>query len=196
MTGASDNTMTRLGTYADILVEWQKHLNLVGPSTMGDLWRRHFLDSAQLAPHLLGREGLVMDMGSGAGFPGMVLAITEKRCVQLVDSNGRKCGFLRHVAGLTKAPVAVQRERLENHMPGLANVVMARALAPLDVLLTLAHRLLEAGGRGVFLKGQRADAELTESRKKWNMSVTRYPSASDPRGCILVIEGLESRHAG
>ncbi len=196
MTGASDKTMDRLNAYAVTLVQWQKRLNLVGPSTLQDPWRRHFLDSAQLAHLLPHGEGVVVDMGSGAGFPGMVLSIMEDRPVRLIDSNGRKCGFLRHVAGLTRAPVMVETGRLEDQPRGCADVVVARALAPLDKLLNMAHPLLAEGGRGLFLKGQRVDAELTESRKRWKMSVSRRPSISDPRGCILVIERLEPRHAG
>lgn len=184
-----------LADYLIMLQKWQGRINLVGPGTMGDPWRRHFLDSAQLVPLLPPGRPRVVDLGSGAGFPGMVLAMLTDARVELIESNRRKCVFLGEVAHATGTPVTIHNQRIES-MAGLgADVVVARACAPLDGLLGYAAPILAPSGLCLFLKGRAVDAELTEAERSWKMRVRRIPSRSDGSGTILKIEGLSRRDA-
>ncbi|MBL9035389.1 MAG: 16S rRNA (guanine(527)-N(7))-methyltransferase RsmG [Rhodospirillaceae bacterium] len=191
----SRETLARLETYAGLLVKWQAKINLVGPATLPDLWRRHFLDSAQLLPLLPAAPGVLVDLGSGAGFPGLVLAIMSEWRVHLVDSDQRKCAFLRQVALDTgvNTRVAIHAQRFEAVAGYKAEIVTARACAPLEALLGYALPFLGENGRCLFLKGAQAEEELTAAEADWNMQVERRPSLTDPAGTILVIEQLKRR---
>lgn len=180
--------LAKLQLYADMLVKWQKSINLVGPDTIPSLWRRHFLDSAQLFPLLPQPVHRLVDMGSGAGFPGLVLAVLGVADVHLIESDARKCAFLREVARVTDTPVTIHTKRIEK-VPGLAaDVVTARALASLDKLLAWAEPHLLPGGHCLFLKGRGAEDELTAAAKEWNIAAQRIPSLSDPSGLVLHLE--------
>ncbi len=184
----SRETCERLALHLDLLRRWQQRINLVGRSTLTDPWRRHMLDSAQLAP-LLPERARVADLGSGAGFPGLVLAIVRGGPVHLIESDGRKAAFLCEAARVTDAPAEVHASRAE----GLAlavDVVVARACAPLDRLLPLALPLLAPGGFCLFLKGAQADAELETARRRWRMSVRRHRSLASRQGVLLELGGL------
>jgi 16S rRNA (guanine527-N7)-methyltransferase len=189
-------TLDRFRLYHGLLLKWQRVINLVGPRTLDDAWRRHFLDSAQLWPLVAGRRTLA-DLGSGAGFPGLVLALMAAGhdtplAVHLIESDQRKAAFLIEVAQVTGVTVTVQAARAESlASTGLAaDVVTARALAPVADLLALAHPLLAVGGVCLFLKGEAVEDELTRARESWTMTVARIPSRSDRSGTILRIEGL------
>ena len=176
----------RLEIYAALLVKWQKAINLVGPATLPDLWRRHMLDSAQLLPLLppIGGEsdGGITDFGSGAGFPGLVLAALTERPVQLVDSDVRKCAFLRETAqamGIGNR-VAVHARRFDALKPWMSPVVTARACAPLDQLLGWTAPFADAKTVFLFLKGAKVDDELTAAAKHWTMDIERQASIADP----------------
>lgn len=182
----SRETLARLETYAVLLVKWQARINLVGPATIPDLWRRHMLDSAQLFALL--PAGPVLDLGSGAGFPGLVLAILRGAAgevVHLVESDARKCAFLREAARLTDAPVAIHNKRIETLTPFPVAAVTARALAPLAVLLSWAEPFLGPHTHCLFLKGRTCEEELTQASKDWMMTADRISSLSDPSGYIL-----------
>ncbi len=194
LTGVSDETLARLAAYVDLLGKWQRRINLVGRGSLGDVWRRHVLDSAQLHPLLPPDTGAVLDLGSGAGFPGLVLAVMGTAQVQLVDGNARKCAFLQEVVRVTEAPAMVHNCRIEDMEPFAADVVTARAFAPLEKLVAYAWPFLAGGGLCLFLKGRTAQQELTDSAKKWMMAVTRIDSISDPSGVILKLEGISPRH--
>jgi 16S rRNA (guanine527-N7)-methyltransferase len=195
--------LTIFDSYATLLAKWQARINLVGPATLPDLWRRHFLDSAQLVPLIPANARTLIDLGSGAGFPGLVLAILRPDLrVTLVESDGRKAAFLAEAARATlgaaaKDRVTVLRARAEALDPraagGPAGVVTARALAPLARLLDLAEPCLSAGTRCLFLKGAESAAELTEARKGWTMAATEHPSLTEPRATILELRHV-SRH--
>ncbi|HEY9164032.1 MAG TPA: 16S rRNA (guanine(527)-N(7))-methyltransferase RsmG [Magnetovibrio sp.] len=190
-TGVDDATLTRLQIYADLLVKWQAKINLVGPDTIPELWSRHMLDSAQLEP-LIEQGSKVADLGSGAGFPGLVLAIMRVDLdVHLVESDQRKCAFLREVNRATQANATVHTARIEALEPLQADVVTSRALAGLDKLLEFAdiHRL--STGKCLFPKGKRWAEELTEAQKAWMMTVLKHPSRTEPAGRVL--ELLEIR---
>lgn len=179
----SPESLERLSVYADLLVKWQARINLVGPSTLPALWERHMLDSAQLADHL--PAGPILDLGSGAGFPGLVLAILRGGPVHLVESDARKCAFLREVARLTAADAVVHTVRIETLAPFPVAAITARALAPLPKLLEMAEKFLLPEVQCLFLKGRNSEEELTEARKDWMMTVERIPSLVDPSGQIL-----------
>ncbi|MTJ82971.1 MAG: 16S rRNA (guanine(527)-N(7))-methyltransferase RsmG [Telmatospirillum sp.] len=182
----------RLMAYADLLVKWQARINLIGPATVGDLWRRHILDSAQLFSHLPG--GPVLDLGSGAGFPGLVLAILKgpspEPFVHLVESDGRKGAFLREAIRITGAPAVLHSQRIEVLPAFPVAAITARALAPLSQLLELAEKFLLPNVQCLFLKGRSADEELTGATKDWMMTVERIPSLADPSGLILHLKGV------
>ncbi len=184
-TGLAGPTLARLVAYADLLVRWQARINLVGPDTVADLWRRHMLDSAQLFPRLPPGCRRVVDFGSGAGFPGLVLAVMGAPDVHLVESDTRKAAFLREAARVSATQVTVHVGRIERLPPLGADVVTARALAPLAKLLELAAPHLAPGGRCLFLKGRGAEDELTAARKEWMITADRTPSVTDPSGLIL-----------
>ena len=193
--GASRDTLERLKTYAALLTRWQATINLVGGDTLSDLWRRHMLDSAQLVRYLPAGARVVTDLGSGAGFPGLVLAIVGDIHVHLVESVGRKTAFLQEAARVTRARVTIHRARIESVEPWPSDAVTSRALAPLPELLRLAAPFLNPATPEVepvclFLKGAQAEQELTEARKSWKIDVERFPSLAEPAGCVLRIRGV------
>jgi len=185
----SRETADNLRLYADLLKKWQPKINLVGPATIPDLWRRHFLDSAQLFAYL--PSGPVLDLGSGAGFPGLVLAVLRGEGgdpVHLVESDSRKGAFLREATRLTKAPAIIHTSRIEALKPFEISAVTARALAPVTVLLGLVEAFLAPSVECLFLKGEKLEDELTEAGKDWKMTINRIPSVSDPNGFILSLK--------
>jgi 16S rRNA (guanine527-N7)-methyltransferase len=186
----SRETMARLELYAGLLEKWQKAVNLVAPSTVPELWQRHMLDSAQLWPLLPPETSRLVDLGSGAGFPGLVLAILGVPEVHLVESDQKKAAFLREAARLTAAPATIHNQRIEALAPFPVEVVTARALAPLPRLLELAAPFLGMGAIGLFLKGESAAEELTQARRQWTMKVTAQASRTSPQGVILRVESL------
>ena len=193
----SRETLDRLGAYLDLLRRWQRTINLVAESTLADPWRRHILDSAQLARVWPDGAGRLVDLGSGAGLPGLVLAIMGlPGATHLVESDKRKAAFLREAARAAGAAamVTVHACRIEAAPPIVADVVTARALAPLPELLTHAERFATPGTVCLFPKGRGAEAELTAARRAWKMGLDRQPSLSDPEGQILVVS--EFRRAG
>lgn len=168
-------------------------MNLVAPDSLADLWRRHFLDSAQLFPYVHA-DARVLDLGSGAGFPGLILATLGAQDVTLVESNQRKCAFLREASRITGAKVAIFEGRIEDFSVTLPfDIVTARALASLENLLSMAYPLLKNDGFCLFLKGKTVADELTVAQKKWHMLVERSMSVTDEQGTILKIQGLTPR---
>lgn len=196
-TGVSRETMDRLAAYVGLLERWNRRINLVGRSSLADLWRRHILDSAQLMPLLppapAERPRILLDLGSGAGLPGLVLAILGAGEVHLVESDRRKAAFLREAARIAEAThVVVHDSRIEAVRPFRADVVTARALAPLTRLLALAAPFLEADSCCIFLKGTQAESELEAAQNDWKISVESHRSCTYPSGNILVI-GVNGR---
>ncbi len=186
--GVSRETLARLEAYVGLLRSWNRRINLVGPRTLGDVWRRHILDSAQLLRHLPARCGTVLDLGSGAGLPGLVLAILGAPGMHLVESDARKCAFLREAARIAAAPVTIHATRIETVPAFPADVITARALAPLSTLLDHAEQFVTTHSILLFLKGEGVQEELTAARKAWKMEAAVLPSLSDPSGAILRLE--------
>jgi 16S rRNA (guanine527-N7)-methyltransferase len=186
----SRETLERLTVYLELLGRWQRAINLVGPATLADPWRRHLLDSAQLLAHLPAPAGPLVDLGSGAGFPGMVLALLGVPGVALIEADRRKAEFLRQVARATGAQVAVHAERIESLTAWPAAVVTARALAPLPRLLPLAEPFLAANGTCLFLKGASLARELIDAGESWHMVPEMFPSLSSSSGIVLKLRGV------
>jgi 16S rRNA (guanine527-N7)-methyltransferase len=186
----SRETLARLEAYAALLIRWSARINLVGRDTLADLWRRHMLDSAQLLPLIPeGAQGLI-DLGSGAGFPGLVLAILGTRDVELVEADSRKAAFLREAARITEANPTIRPCRIAAVPPHPVDVVSARALAPLDRLLDLSWPFIGPATICLFPKGENVGQELTLARKGWTMTVSMHHSIADPRGVVLRLDGI------
>jgi 16S rRNA (guanine527-N7)-methyltransferase len=184
----SRETLARLEAYADLLTRWSARINLVGRDTLADLWRRHILDSAQLYPLVPGSARSLIDLGSGAGLPGLVLSILGVVGVEVIEADSRKSAFLREAARVTSAEVTIRPCRIRAVPPHPADVVTARACAPLDRLLDLAERFVTPHTLCLFPKGERFQQELTEARKRWTMSASVEQSLSDRRGVILRLQ--------
>jgi len=187
-------TLRVLTIFVDLLTYWNQRVNLVAPSTLPDVWRRHVLDSAQLVPLIPPEAKTIVDLGSGAGFPGMVIAIMladrPGLTVHLVESTQKKCRFLEAVAAATGAPAKVHWTRAEQLTGLKADVITARAVAPLDRLFALAHPFFKPATVGLFLKGRSLNDELTGATKSWRLESTPIPSRSDPSGVVLRVTGL------
>jgi 16S rRNA (guanine527-N7)-methyltransferase len=184
----SRETLVRLEAYADLLTRWSAHINLVSRDSLPDLWRRHILDSAQLRRYVPETAATVIDLGSGAGLPGLVLAILGVRGVELIEADRRKAAFLREAARITAAEVTIRCCRIEEVPPHPADVVTARACARLDRLLDLTQPFLAPGTLCLFPKGEHFEEELTVARKAWKMAVSVEPSVSDRRGVIIRLQ--------
>ena len=189
-TGVSRETMARLDAYAGLLEKWTPAINLVSKASLRDLWTRHFLDSAQILGLAKTRIGRWVDLGAGGGFPGMVCAIMAAECAPdlrftFVESDSRKATFLRTVSRETNVPVEIIDERIENIAPLKADVLSARALAPLKVLLEHAERHLAANGQALFPKGESFREELEEALESWAFRRDDYPSSTDGAGVVL-----------
>ena len=195
-TNVSRETLERLKTYAALLLVWNQRLNLISASSAGELWRRHFLDSAQLND-LVPAAGRWVDLGSGAGFPALVLAILNRQVagfrMHLTERIARKCDFLREVIRTTEAPAEVHFGRIEAIPPLRADVVTARACADLPELLKYFQRHRAPSGIGIFAKGRNLAEELTRAQADWTLAFDVYPSRSGGEGQILVIRSAERR---
>jgi 16S rRNA (guanine527-N7)-methyltransferase len=193
-------TIHRLIRYADLLGHWQKSTNLVAPSTVPLLWPRHFADSAQIRD-LAPEARLWLDLGSGAGFPGLVVAILQTGRpdfrMHLVESNRKKCAFLAEVVRETKAPVDIHAMRIEELGESAQSlspdVVSARALAPLPRLFELASPSFGPRTRGLFLKGHEAESEVEAAKTNWVFASRLHPSLTSPGSHIVEVTGLRPR---
>jgi 16S rRNA (guanine527-N7)-methyltransferase len=202
ITIVSRETMDRLQIYAAYLEEWQQTLNLVSRNSVPDLWDRHMRDSIQLVEHLPDDARSITDVGSGAGFPGLVLAIVTGLPTELIESHVRKGAFLREVAAATNAPVTVTTARVEDiarerwpqrheSVENSVGVLTVRALAPLEKLCGMADLL--GAECSLFMKGGRWSEELTVAEKRWRIKHQTFESVTSPEGRILRITGLKKR---
>jgi 16S rRNA (guanine527-N7)-methyltransferase len=199
LTPVSRETAARLDRFVQLLLAWQETTQLIASSTVGQIWTRHIADSLQILDVAPDARRWV-DLGSGGGFPGLVLACAlagkPGAAVHLVESNTKKAAFLREAARLTAVPARVYADRIETFVQDFADhadVVTARAVTPLKLLLDQSCGLLKTGTLGVFPKGQDVEAELTHASKYWNMAATLLPSRTDPKGRIVLIRALERR---
>ena len=193
----SRETMERLELHVALLKKWSPAINLVSRATLADAWQRHVLDSAQLWPLMPDDTKTIVDLGSGAGFPGLVLAMLARERVEpfqvyLVESDRRKATFLREVIRETGAMATVLAERAES-LDMTADVVTARAFTALDPLLDMVHPLIGRDGIALLHKGARYESELTGAMENWHMDVEQTRSRIDPASVILRIARLERR---
>lgn len=191
----SRETMERLDLHLDLVRRWTARINLVAPSTLEDAWLRHIVDSAQLLSESWPFGGRWLDLGSGAGFPGLVIAILLQEHdpaarVTLVESDRRKATFLRQAAQATQIPVTVLAERAESLEPLSAQIITARALAPVDRLCALASPHLVPGGELRLLKGKGAEEEIDRARAAWSFDLHRAPSVTEPQASVLILRNL------
>ena len=199
----SRETIEKLETYEQLLRRWQPVQNLVAAGTLDAVWHRHFADCAQLYP-LVKSHGTIVDIGAGAGLPGLVLAILDENDsgldVHLVESNKRKCVFMRDVARTLGLNVHVHATRIEAFVKSAdaldVGAVTSRALAPLTKLLALVSPIWTDHTRGVFLKGQDIDEELAIARREWSFECRLTPSITDAQGRIVEVQALTSTRGG
>ncbi len=195
-TNVSRETMAKLDTYAGLLSKWSPRINLVAQGTVNQVWTRHFLDSAQLFDLAPENTEAWVDFGSGGGFPGAVVAILAAGKgsgvnFTLVESDQRKAAFLKALAREAGVRFSVISRRIEDIGPLAAEVISARALAPLPKLLDYASKHLAQGGTALFLKGGRFAEELANARKTWSFHVEIVPSMTDKEAAILKIGEIE-----
>ena len=179
-----------LETFAALLLRWNRTVNLIARRDEPNLWERHIEDSLQLAPLIPPGTARAIDLGSGGGFPGLVLAIATAIPFDLIESDQRKAAFLREAARVTGAPATIHATRIEATTLPPAMLVTARALATLTDLLALAAPKLAQNGICLFLKGQTATSELTEAATQWHMRTDRLPSRTNPAASILRISEI------
>ena len=199
LTPVSRETEARLAAYVALLLEWQAKTNLVAPSTLATLWTRHISDSLQLltiAPSAM----IWADLGSGGGFPGVVLACALAEIpgamVHLVERNAKKAAFLREALRVTASPGTVHLADIGDsvdRITGPVDCVTARALAPLHQLIGFAEPLVRQGAKALFLKGQDVEAELTEATKYWSIKPRLYSSRTGGHGWIVELDRIEPR---
>jgi 16S rRNA (guanine527-N7)-methyltransferase len=199
LTGVSRETLSRIQHYLAVLDWWRERINLIGPGEGRHLWRRHVLDSAQLLEQISLEDKKVADLGSGAGFPGLILAcgLAERdgASVTLVEKSPRKSEFLRAVGKELDLPVSVLTIRLEDAPETRFDVVTARALAPLPKLLGFAADWLKPSGKALLMKGRDTAAELAEARAVWDFEISHRQSLSSPEGQVLTVSSLRPRRA-
>jgi len=200
----SRETLVRLKTYEALLKRWQKTINLVGPGTLDQIWSRHFADSAQLLDLAPPDAKRWLDLGSGAGFPGLVIAILlaerEGSQMTLIESDTRKAAFLSEAGRQTGVPVDIYPERIEKaatqYKVGPVDVITARGLAPMPRLLELAAPYFSDSTVGLFLKGREAQAELDEARQQWDLVAEQCPSQTDKDSQIILVRALRAKAEG
>jgi 16S rRNA (guanine527-N7)-methyltransferase len=200
MTPVSRETEARLDRYVDLLRDWQAKTNLVAPSTLPNLWTRHISDSLQLLA-LAPSAKIWIDLGSGGGFPGVVLACalaeTPGAMVDLIERNAKKAAFLREALRVTNSPGIVHLADIEDsvdRITGPVDCVTARAVAPLHQLIGFAEPFVRRGAKALFLKGQDVGAELTESTKYWNIKPHLHSSRTGGHGWIVELDHIERRN--
>ena len=196
----SRETWARLDVLVAQLLKWQKTINLVAPKTLPEVWMRHVADSLQVAALIPPGARIVVDLGSGGGFPGLVIAAVLKDRggaeIHLIESDQRKAAFLREAARAMGVPATVHNARIESALsdwPHGADVVTARALAPLKDLIALAEPLLKAGAPGIFPKGRESLEELAQAEAVWTLDANLVPSLTDPEARVVVVSGAAPR---
>lgn len=193
----SRETLARLDRFVGLLLKWQPTINLIAPSTIPHLWTRHVADSLQLLAHAPEARSWV-DLGSGAGFPGLAIACAmadkPETSIHLVESDTRKAAFLREAVRASGGAAHIEARRIESISGDWAapvEVVTARALAPMTKLLEWSAPFLQKGAKGLFLKGQDVEAELTEAAKSWNIQAELRPSMTHPDARVVIIQSAE-----
>ncbi len=184
---------TRLETYQALLLKWQKSVNLVSNSTLSDSWNRHFIDSAQLAKFITKLNPIVVDIGSGGGFPGMVLAIMLDGEFHLIESDQKKCIFLSEVSRETKTKVIIHNDRIETSTIHKVDYITSRACANVSQLFSWTEKLVSHETKCLFLKGKNYSIELDEAKKDWQFDFSNHPSVTESESAILELKNIRRR---
>jgi 16S rRNA (guanine527-N7)-methyltransferase len=196
-TGASREALDRFRVYQALLEKWAPRINLVGASTLPNFWSRHILDSAQILPLAPADALSWVDFGSGAGFPGLVLAVLLKErpdsSIRLIEASAKRCAFLREAARAMETEVEIVQAKLENVTPSAHDVVTARAFTSLDQLIAYALPWLHEQSQALFPKGEEIHSEITQASTRWQFRSIIYPSISDSRGCVVKITNCHAR---
>ena len=192
-TDVSRETFERLSLYHDLLLKWQSKVNLIGPDTIPDSWNRHFLDSLQLQNHIKNYNGKILDIGSGAGFPGMVLAVCGYQNIHLVESDSKKVLFLREVARITNTNVDIYNERVENLSVDNVSYITSRAFSSLTKLFSLSSKFVSHETICLFHKGKNYSMDIEEAKQNWLFDTTISPSITDNDGVILEIRNIRPK---
>jgi len=191
----SHETFERLSTYHDLLLKWQSKINLISNDTIEDCWNRHFLDSAQLINQIPDSADNILDIGSGAGFPGMVLAIISNKKCHLIESDTKKATFLKEVARLTNTNVTIYNERVENISIPQMPLITARALANLNQLLNWSEKFVSHETISLFPKGKNYSTELEDAKIEWAFDSEILPSVTDTNGVIVKLSHIKRRRS-
>ena len=189
----SRETYDRLSLYHNLLVKWQAKVNLVGPDTISDAWRRHFLDSLQISKFIENKNAKIVDIGTGAGFPGMGLSIFGYQNIHLIESDAKKITFLKEVARITKSNATIHHSRIEQSTIDDVDVVVSRACAPLPKLYSYASRFVSHETICLFHKGKNYSKDSEDAQSDWQFDMTVSPSVTDTEGVILKIQNLRKR---
>ena len=192
----SRETQDRLEKYQALLAKWQTRINLVAPDTLADSWNRHFVDSLQIIKFLPPEEFTLIDMGTGAGFPGLVIAITRPNSrVHLIESDSKKCEFLKAVSRETSASIQIHNSRIEATPPFMADIITARALASLTELLgyTLPFAALNPHVKMIYLKGARWESEINDAQNTYMFDVETHESLTSNQSRVLIISNLKRK---
>ena len=179
--------------YIDRIIQYNIHTNLVGKSTLADPWSKHILDSFQLVSFIKNKNYSILDMGTGAGFPGVVLSMAGYKNVSLVDSNGKKIKFLKTIKDDLDLNLNIIQGRLEKLYNLRFDIITSRALAKLSILFGYSQNFMKKNSVLIFLKGKTVNDEIFEAKKNWKFKFQKYRSISDSRGVILVVERLSKR---
>ena len=189
----SRKTFDLLNIYHNLLLKWQPKVNLVGPDTISDAWKRHFLDSLQLQNHIENYDARIVDIGTGAGFPGMVLAISGNTNIHLIESDSKKILFLREVARITKTNVIIHHDRIENVELKNVGMVISRACAPLTKLFSYSANFVSHETICLFHKGKNYSKDSEDAKNDWEFESVVLPSIADTEGVVLKITNLRKR---
>lgn len=190
----SRETFAVLQQFVVLLEKWNKSINLIGKSTVDTIWQRHIIDSAQLLDHIPNDKKLVItDLGSGAGFPGIILAILSNHEIHLVESDKRKAAFLQQASLSIPNKIVIYNERIETLSPWKSDIITSRALAPLPKLIELAYPFYTQTSSCLFLKGVHVEEELSLAKESWDMDVVLYPSATAESSAIVSLRNIKKR---
>lgn len=189
----SDDQTSRLKTYQSLLLKWQKSVNLISPNTIANVWERHFVDSIQLFPYISESDRVILDVGSGGGFPGMVLAILLDREFHLVESDKKKCIFLSEVSRETKTKVIIHNDRVESLSISGIDLITSRACASVSQIFDLTKNLVSHETKYLLLKGKNNSIEIDEAKKNWQFEVEIFPSITEKDSAILRFSKVSGR---
>ena len=189
----SHETFERLSLYHDLLIKWQSKINLISNETVSDIWTRHILDSIQISSYIKSLDSVIIDIGSGAGFPGLVLSILGYSNIHLIESDGKKVAFLREVSRVTKSSVTIQHKRAEDVLINNCAIILSRACSNLNQLLSLSIKNVSHETISLFHKGKNYSIEIEDAKKHWLFDYEILPSITDPNGAIIKLSNIHRR---